>query len=238
MRLHVYDTSGPYTDENYHVDINNGLPRLRDSVINQRNDHQDIQVSESRTARDHAEDETLQKIRFPGKKTILKAKPGKNVTQMHYARQGEITPEMEFIAARETKSAKLFNLTRDERVSADSRLLHTLVTPEFVRDEVARGRAIIPANINHPESEPMIIGRNFLVKINANIGILQSRVLSPKKLKRWFGAIRWGADTIMDLSTGKNIHETREWILRNSPVPVGTVPIYQALEKVQARQKS
>ncbi|HYE76615.1 MAG TPA: phosphomethylpyrimidine synthase ThiC, partial [bacterium] len=201
--VRLYDTSGPYTDPAYTVDLRRGLPELRKRWILDRGD---VEESPSPAAVEVAPE--LQLDRRP---TPLKAKPGEVVTQLAYARRGIVTPEMAFIALREG------------------------VSPEFVRDEVARGRAIIPSNINHPESEPMIIGRNFLVKINANIG--NSAILSSieDEVEKMTWAIKWGADTVMDLSTGKDIHATREWILRNAPVPIGTVPIYQALEKVNGK---
>ncbi len=209
--LRLYDTSGPYTDPEAHLDIKQGLPPLRLPWILGRGDVEELPGPSSDYRRQRDSDPSLGGVRFTSVRSPLRAKPGRRVTQMHYARRGEITPEMEFIALREG------------------------VTPEFVRDEVARGRAIIPANVNHPESEPMIIGRNFLVKINANIGnsAVASSIEEEVEKMRW--ATRWGADTVMDLSTGKNIHETREWILRNSPVPIGTVPIYQALEKIRGK---
>ena len=209
--LRVYDTSGPYTDPEIFIDISQGLPELRQQWILNRKDTEELAESSSRYRRLEEKDPALESIRFPYLRKPLRAKSGKNVTQMHYARQGIVTEEMEFIAIREG------------------------CDPEFVRKEVALGRAIIPSNINHPESEPMVIGRNFLVKINANIGnsAVSSNIADEVEKMTW--AIRWGGDTVMDLSTGKNIHETREWILRNSPVPIGTVPIYQALEKVGGR---
>ena len=206
--LRLYDTSGPYTDPDAQVDIKLGLPPLRLPWILGRSDVEELPGPSSLYRRQRESDPSLGGVRFASVRRPVRAAPGRRVTQLHYARRGEITPEMEFIALREG------------------------VDPELVRSEVARGRAIIPANVNHPESEPMIIGRNFLVKINANIGnsAVASSIEEEVEKMRW--AIRWGADTVMDLSTGKNIHETREWILRNSPVPIGTVPIYQALEKV------
>jgi phosphomethylpyrimidine synthase len=204
----VYDTSGPYTDPRAEIDVHRGLAPLRREWILGRGDVDELPAVTSEYGRRRAADPGLAPIRFPNLRRPLCAKPGANVTQMHYARKGIVTPEMEFIAIREN------------------------LNPEFIRDEVARGRAIIPSNINHPESEPMIIGRNFLVKINANIGSSAVTSSIEEEVEKMVWAIRWGADTVMDLSTGKNIHETREWILRNSPVPIGTVPIYQALEKV------
>ena len=208
----VYDTSGPYTDPNIKIDVKEGLPCLRESWVKSRGD---TEVAARPTSL-HQNGGHPAHLR-------LRAKPAKNVTQMHYARGGVVTPEMEYVAIRENQKI----------AEIDPRLRRKEVTPEFVRDEVARGRAIIPSNINHPESEPMIIGRNFLVKINANIGNSAITSSIEDEVEKAVWACRWGADTIMDLSTGKNIHETREWILRNSPVPVGTVPIYQALEKVK-----
>jgi phosphomethylpyrimidine synthase len=206
--LRLYDTSGPYTDPSYELDPREGLPPLRRPWVLARGDVEELPTPTSRYRRELETDPSLAEIRFPVSRTPFRAKPGRCVTQMHYARQGLITPEMEFVALREG------------------------IALEVVRGEVARARAIIPANINHPESEPMIIGRNFLVKINANLGNspVTSSIADEVEKMRW--ATRWGADTVMDLSTGPHIHETREWILRNSPVPVGTVPIYQALEKV------
>jgi phosphomethylpyrimidine synthase len=237
----VYDTSGPYTDPTVTTDIRKGLAALRLAWIKERGDVTEIAGS---YACDNGKDGTrgrTQTERFPdaSRRPILRVKPGCNVSQMHYARKGIITPEMEYIAIRE-------NLGREEAFKANgSGRIHAgnsfgaaiprFVTPEFVRDEVARGRAIIPANINHPESEPMIIGRNFLVKINANIGNSAVASSVEEEVEKMIWATRWGADTVMDLSTGDNIHETREWILRNSPVPIGTVPIYQALEKVDGK---
>ena len=209
--LLVYDTAGPYTDSDVQVDITKGLAELRKSWILGRGDVEELPESTSSYRREREADANVLPIRFPGVRKPLRAKAGKNVSQMHYARKGIITPEMEFIAIREGMS------------------------PEFVRDEVARGRAIIPSNINHPEIEPMIIGRNFLVKINSNIGNSAVSSSIAEEVEKMTWSIRWGGDTVMDLSTGKNIHETREWILRNSPVPIGTVPIYQALEKVNGK---
>src|SRR5919201_456598 len=206
--VRLYDTSGPYADPAFAPDLSQGLPPLRLAWIVGRGDVEELAAPSSTYRRQREADPGLTSIRFPAPRQPLRAKPGKTVTQMHYARRGEITPEMEFIAVREG------------------------VSPELVRDEVARGRAIIPANINHPESEPMIIGRYFLVKINANIGNSAVTSSMAEEVDKMVWAIRWGADTVMDLSTGRNIHAIREWILRNSPVPIGTVPIYEALEKV------
>ncbi len=232
--VRVYDTSGPYTDANARIDIMAGLQELRRDWIRQRGDVEEVAQREVKPE-DNGQlgpDRSGGVQPFPNvRKTVLRAKPGMNVSQMHYARRGIITPEMEYVATRENLGRQMLSeYVRDgESWGAE---IPDYVTPEFVRDEVARGRAIIPNNINHPESEPMAIGRNFLVKINANIG--NSAVASDvaAEVDKMVWAIRWGADTIMDLSTGRNIHDTREWILRNSPVPVGTVPIYQALEKV------
>ncbi len=206
--LRLYDTSGPYTDPTFTPDLHQGLPAQRLVWILGRSDIETLPEPSSAYRKQREADPALAAIRFPSPRKPLRATSGRRVTQLHYARRGEITPEMEFIAIREG------------------------VTPELVRDEVARGRAIIPANINHPETEPMIIGRNFLVKINANIGNSAVTSTVDEEVEKMTWATRWGADTVMDLSTGKHIHETREWILRNSPVPIGTVPIYQALEKV------
>lgn len=218
----VYDTSGPYTDSNYHTDINNGLPRIRDKWIEQRNDTILLPNISSEFGQQRLADSSLDKIRFPKHYNPRKAKDGNIVTQLHYARKGIITPEMEYVAIRE-------NLNNEELG------INTHITPEFVRSEIASGRAIICANINHPESEPMIIGRAFSVKINTNIGnsALSSGIEEEVAKAVW--SCYWGGDTLMDLSTGDNIHETREWIIRNCPVPVGTVPIYQALEKVNGK---
>ncbi|WP_353191267.1 phosphomethylpyrimidine synthase ThiC [Pandoraea pnomenusa] len=250
--IYVYDCSGPYTDPNAKIDIRSGLSALRAAWIDERADTESLDGLTSAYGRERAADAATADLRFPGlHRTPRRAKAGKNVSQMHYARQGIITPEMEYVAIRE-------NLRRQEYIESvrnagpqGERLAKLLsrqhpgqhfgasipaeITPEFVRSEIARGRAIIPNNINHPESEPMIIGRNFLVKINANIG--NSAVTSSigEEVDKMTWAIRWGGDTVMDLSTGKHIHETREWILRNSPVPIGTVPIYQALEKVNGK---
>ena len=231
----VYDTSGPYTDPAYTVDLVAGLPALRASWITERGDVEQLPGLTSAFGRERAADAKLDTVRFGHTRAPLRAKPGANVTQMHYARRGIVTPEMEYIAIRENQRIEALQdsaLRNQHPGQSFGASLPKLITPEFVRDEVARGRAIIPANINHPESEPMIIGRNFLTKINANIG--NSAVSSgiAEEVEKLVWSIRWGGDTVMDLSTGKNIHETREWIIRNSPVPIGTVPIYQALEKV------
>ncbi len=250
--IFVYDTSGPYTDPDACIDIRRGLPALRQRWIEERGDTEELPAPSSAYGRARAADPALAALRFPGlQRQPRRARPGANVTQLHYARRGIVTPEMEFVAIRENQRRAEYleslraagptgqkmaaMLARQHPGQAFGARIPAEITPEFVRDEVARGRAIIPANINHPESEPMIIGRNFLVKVNANIGnsALGSSIAEEVDKMTW--AIRWGADTVMDLSTGKNIHETREWIIRNSPVPIGTVPIYQALEKVGGR---
>ncbi|MBX3237785.1 MAG: phosphomethylpyrimidine synthase ThiC [Nitrospiraceae bacterium] len=239
----VYDTSGPYTDPNVQIDVRQGLPSLRRTWIENRRDTQELPTVTSQYGRIRAADPKLDELRFGNIRKPLRAQPGRNVTQMHYAKQGIVTPEMEYIAIRENQSRELARELMTAKNGYGGGVVQhpgqawgaripSAITPEFVRDEVARGRAIIPANINHPESEPMIIGRNFLVKINSNIGNSAVASSIEEEVEKMIWSIRWGADTVMDLSTGKNIHETREWILRNSPVPIGTVPIYQALEKV------
>jgi phosphomethylpyrimidine synthase len=233
--FYVYDTSGPYTDPEAQIDVRQGLARLRENWIDARHDTERLEKPLSDYGRQRADDPELAKLRFPGMRRPRRALEGRRVTQMHYARQGIITPEMEFIAIRENemRDRLCYEILRKHHGgNAWGAALPELVTPEFVRDEVARGRAIIPCNINHPELEPMIIGRNFLVKINANIGNSAVTSSIEEEVEKLVWATRWGADTVMDLSTGKHIHETREWILRNSPVPIGTVPIYQTLEKV------
>jgi phosphomethylpyrimidine synthase len=233
----VYDTSGPYTDPNVKIDVRKGLPKLREQWILDRKDVEELPAISSDYGRQRLENSELNALRFEHLKKPLRAQKGKNVTQLHYARKGIITPEMEYIAIRENQRIgelkELGHQHPGQNFGANTP--KGLITPEFVRDEVARGRAIIPSNINHPESEPMIIGRNFLVKINANIGNSAVTSSIEEEVEKAVWACRWGADNIMDLSTGKNIHETREWILRNSPVPIGTVPIYQALEKVNGK---
>ena len=233
----VYDTSGPYTDPDYQIDIRNGLPSLRSQWINERNDTEFLDGPTSIFGHERKTNPDLAKMRFNLLRQPRRAKKGKNVSQMHYARQGIVTPEMEYIAIRENqRREEMSALLQTQHPGHDfGAAIPQLITPEFVRDEVARGRAIIPANINHPETEPMIIGRNFLVKINANIGNSALGSSISEEVEKMVWGTRWGADTVMDLSTGKNIHETREWIIRNSPVPIGTVPIYQALEKVDGK---
>ena len=235
--LAVYDTSGPYTDPAVTIDIRSGLAPLRAGWIAERGDTEALAGPSSGFGVERLNDPKLAELRFKLHRKPRRARVGSNVSQMHYARRGLVTPEMEFIAMRENQRVKgLPEVLRAQHPGQSfGAQLPQSITPEFVRDEVARGRAIIPANINHPETEPMIIGRNFLVKINANIG--NSAVTSSigEEVEKMTWAIRWGADTVMDLSTGKHIHETREWILRNSPVPIGTVPIYQALEKVDGK---
>ena len=230
--IRVYDTSGPYTDPEVEVDVRAGIPRLREKWIKDRNDTEELDRFTSRFTNERNTDPDLAHLRFSHVHVPRKAKAGKNVTQMHYARQGIITPEMEYIAIRENLSRANAVYDNLQHKGQDfGAAIPAEITPEFVRDEVARGRAIIPNNINHPESEPMIIGRNFLVKINGNIGNSAVTSSIEEEVMKMVWATRWGSDTVMDLSTGKNIHETREWIIRNSPVPIGTVPIYQALEK-------
>ncbi|MDN3654108.1 phosphomethylpyrimidine synthase ThiC [Ferruginibacter paludis] len=244
----VYDTSGPYTDEHARIDIKKGLPRLREQWILDRQDVEQLKEVSSTYGRERKEDASLDALRFEHIKAPLRAKSGGNVSQLHYAKKGIITPEMEYIAIRENQRIdglkhKLngqYELLTQQHAgnSFGANTPKGIITPEFVRDEVAACRAIIPANINHPELEPMIIGRNFLVKINANIGNSAVSSSIEEEVEKAVWACRWGADNIMDLSTGKNIHETREWIIRNSPVPIGTVPIYQALEKVDGRPEN
>ncbi|MDN5511489.1 phosphomethylpyrimidine synthase ThiC [Acinetobacter sp.] len=228
----VYDTSGVYTDPNVAIDLNKGLPNVRETWIEERQDTERLDTLSSAFGQERLKDIRTADIRFAHIQKPRRAKAGKNVTQMHYARQGIITPEMEYIAIRENQRQQAGVDARQHVGQNFGAKNLTEITPEFVRQEVAEGRAIIPANINHPEIEPMIIGRNFLVKINANIGNSALGSSIDEEVAKMTWATRWGADTIMDLSTGKNIHETREWIIRNSPVPIGTVPIYQALEKV------
>lgn len=230
----VYDTSGPFTDPNIDIDVRKGLPRLRQSWIVNRGDVEELEGISSNYGRERLANPALDSLRFEHLKKPLRAKTGQNVSQLHYAKKGIITPEMEYIAIRENQKIDALKSIghQHEGHSFGANTPKGLITPEFVRSEVAMGRAVIPNNINHPESEPMIIGRNFLVKVNANIGNSAVSSNIEEEVEKTVWACRWGADTIMDLSTGKNIHETREWIIRNSPVPIGTVPIYQALEKV------
>jgi len=215
----VYDTSGPYTDEKATINLKKGLPRLREKWILQRNDVEQLSSITSEYGRKRQADKSLDHLRFEHITPPYRAQKGKQISQMYYARQGIITPEMEYVAIR-------------ENMDCEKRGIKTHITPEFVRQEIAEGRAVLPANINHPEAEPMIIGRNFLVKINTNLGNSATTSGIEEEVEKAVWSCRWGGDTLMDLSTGDNIHETREWIIRNSPVPVGTVPIYQALEKV------
>ncbi len=234
----VYDCSGPYTDPQADIDLSAGLPALRARWIEERGDTDVLSALSSEFGRSRETNAKLDAVRFPGRTLPRRAKAGVNVSQMHYAKRGIVTPEMEFVAIRENQrleAVREAHLLAQHPGESFGASIQKIITPEFVRDEIARGRAILPNNINHPESEPMIIGRNFLTKINANIG--NSAVSSgiAEEVEKLVWAIRWGGDTVMDLSTGKHIHETREWIIRNSPVPIGTVPIYQALEKVDGR---
>jgi len=249
--VYVYDTSGPYTDPGAKIDIRNGLAPLRAKWIGERGDTEALAGPTSKFGVERLRDAQLAELRFNLQRKPRRAKAGMNVSQMHYARRGMVTPEMEYIAIRENLQRRQYIETLRESGPMGSKLAELMarqhpgqsfgaaipeeITPEFVRDEVARGRAIIPANINHPESEPMIIGRNFLVKINANIGNSALGSSIGEEVEKMTWSIRWGGDTVMDLSTGKHIHETREWIIRNAPVPIGTVPIYQALEKVDGK---
>lgn len=240
----VYDTSGAYTDSDIEIDLLKGLAPIRKQWITEREDTELLDNPSSNYANVRLQDESLEHLRFQYIRQPLRAKSGVNVSQMHYAKQGIITPEMEYVAIRE--DLKLQTLRKDRRYSLllkqhpghdyDASIPDT-ITAEFVRDEIARGRAIIPANINHPELEPMIIGRNFLVKVNTNIGNSAITSSISEEVEKLVWSARWGGDTLMDLSTGKNIHETREWVIRNSPVPIGTVPIYQALEKVNGKSE-
>ncbi|KZN40001.1 phosphomethylpyrimidine synthase ThiC [Pseudoalteromonas luteoviolacea] len=233
--VRVYDTSGPYTDPEFTLNVREGLPKYRENWIVNRDDTELLTSVTSQFSQQRMADEGLDHIRFENLPKIRRAKPGKNVTQMHYARQGIITPEMEFVAIRENMGrAKIREelLAQQHEGQSFGAEIPDFITPEFVRSEVARGRAIIPNNINHSESEPMIVGRNFLVKVNANIGNSSVTSSIEEEVEKLVWSTRWGADTVMDLSTGRYIHETREWVVRNSPVPIGTVPIYQALEKV------
>ncbi len=230
----VYDTSGPYTDPTKEINIHNGLERIREQWILERGDVEELNEFTSDYCNERLNDKSLDHLRFNLKHKPKRAKKGQNVTQLHYAKKGIITPEMEYIAIRENQRIDEMKRLSEQHKGQDfGASIPAKITPEFVREEVARGRAVIPSNINHPEAEPMILGRNFLVKINANIGNSATTSSIEEEVEKAVWACRWGADNIMDLSTGKNIHETREWIIRNSPVPVGTVPIYQALEKVK-----
>lgn len=220
--IYIYDTSGPYSDPSADIDLRKGLPRLRESYIANNKDIEQLAEIASQYGRMRRDDRTLDPLRFEHIALPRRAKAGKQISQMYYAKQGIITPEMEYVAIRENMNC------------AEAGIL-THITPEFVRDEIAAGRAVLPANINHPEAEPMIIGRNFLVKINTNIGNSATTSGIEEEVEKAVWSCRWGGDTLMDLSTGENIHETREWIIRNCPVPVGTVPIYQALEKVNGK---
>lgn len=241
----VYDTSGPFTDPDQEIDVKKGLPQLRSAWIKARKDVDQQETISSEYGKQRLSDPNLNHLRFAHISKPLRAKPGQNVSQLHYAKKGIITAEMEYIAIRENQriDRQIKELNGKAGTLAHQHAGHSFgantpksfITPEFVRQEVAAGRAVIPVNINHPESEPMIIGRNFLVKINANIGNSAVSSSIEEEVEKAVWACRWGADTIMDLSTGKNIHETREWIIRNSPVPIGTVPIYQALEKVNGK---
>ena len=233
----TYDTSGPYTDPKSKIDIKNGLTPLRNKWIEDRKDTEQLQGPSSTFGKKRKTDPSLEDMRFNLKRNPKRAMAGKNVSQMHYAKKGIITPEMEFIAIRENQRREGISDVLQTQHPGENHgaKIPQKITAEFVRDEVAKGRAIIPANINHPETEPMIIGRNFLVKINANIGNSALGSSISEEVEKMVWGTRWGGDTVMDLSTGKNIHETREWIIRNSPVPIGTVPIYQALEKVNGK---
>ncbi|MFV2060373.1 MAG: phosphomethylpyrimidine synthase ThiC [Gammaproteobacteria bacterium] len=235
--LTVYDTSGPYSDPDISIDIRKGLSNVRTNWIDERKDTEILAELSSAYGTQRAKDTSLDELRFEHISKPRKALPGVNVSQMHYAKKGIITPEIEYVAIRENLRLEQYKDELKEQHPGNSwgASLPEAITPEFVRDEVARGRAVIPANINHPELEPMIIGRNFLVKINGNLGNSAVTSSIETEVDKMTWGIRWGSDTIMDLSTGKNIHETREWIIRNSPVPIGTVPIYQALEKVNGK---
>ncbi|HVA54331.1 MAG TPA: phosphomethylpyrimidine synthase ThiC [Gammaproteobacteria bacterium] len=238
----IYDTSGPYTDPAAHIDLVRGLTPLRVRWVTERSDTQQLNDFTSEYTRRRNKDVKLADIRFPQPPKPRRAKASANVTQMHYARRGVVTPEMEYVAIRENlrlnelrSDARYTQLLRQHAGQSYNAAIPATITPEFVREEVARGRAIIPANINHPELEPMVIGRNFRVKINTNIGNSAVTSSIAEEVEKMVWSARWGGDTLMDLSTGKNIHETREWIIRNAPMPIGTVPIYQALEKVDGK---
>ena len=232
----VYDTSGPYTDPNVIIDVRKGLADVRSPWIEERGDTERLACLSSRYGQERLDNPDLAYLRFAHLQNPRRAKAGANVSQMHYARKGIITPEMEYVAIRENmklEEARASGLLKQQHAGHSfGASIPKIITPEFVREEIARGRAIIPANINHTELEPMIIGRNFLVKINGNIGNSALGSSIEEEVAKMTWGIRWGSDNIIDLSTGKHIHETREWIIRNSPVPIGTVPIYQALEKV------
>jgi phosphomethylpyrimidine synthase len=239
--VYVYDTSGPYTDPDARIELREGLAAVRGAWIEERGDTVELSGPSSEYGRARAADPKLAHLRFEHIRAPRRARSGMNVTQMHYARRGIVTPEMEYVAIRENQRLELAReqgLLRQHAGHHFGAAIPREVTPEFVREEVARGRAIIPANINHPELEPMIIGRNFLVKINCNLGNSALGSSIDEEVDKMVWGIRWGGDTVMDLSTGKNIHETREWILRNAPVPIGTVPIYQALEKVEGKAEA
>ncbi len=232
----VYDTSGPYTDPSKKINIHDGLEPIREQWVLDRGDVEELDSFSSEYCNQRLNDASLDHLRFNHLRKPKRAKIGKNVSQMYYAKQGIITPEMEYVALRENqKLQEVRQLSKQHPGQDFGASIPNVITPEFVREEVARGRAVIPSNINHPESEPMILGRNFLVKINANIGNSATTSCIEEEVEKAVWACRWGADNIMDLSTGQNIHETREWIIRNSPVPIGTVPIYQALEKVNGK---
>ena len=232
----VYDTSGPYTDPNKKINVHNGIEPIREPWVLDRGDVEQLDNFSSKYCNERLQDSSLDHLRFNHLRKPKRAKKGKNVSQMYYAKQGIITPEMEYVAIRENqKLQEVKRLSKQHPGQDFGASIPEVITPEFVREEVARGRAVIPSNINHPEAEPMILGRNFLVKINANIGNSATTSSIEEEVEKAVWACRWGADNIMDLSTGKNIHETREWIIRNSPVPIGTVPIYQALEKVNGK---
>ena len=237
--VYVYDTSGAYTDPAVRIDIRQGLPAIRAPWIDTRGDTENLPGLTSAYGQKRLDDPSLSDMRFNLHRTPRRAKAGMNVSQMHYARKGIVTPEMEFVAIRENQRRDNLSdlITTQHPGESFGASIPKIITPEFVRDEIARGRAIIPANINHPELEPVILGRNFLTKINANIGNSALASSIHDEVEKMVWGIRWGADTVMDLSTGKNIHETREWIIRNSPVPIGTVPIYQALEKVDGKSE-
>ena len=232
----VYDTSGPYTDPSKEINVHNGIERIREQWILDRGDVEELDGFSSEYCNQRLNDPSLDHLRFNHLRKPKRAKAGKNVSQMYYAKQGIITPEMEYVAIRENQKIEEATRIAKQHPGQDfGASIPKKITAEFVREEVARGRAVIPSNINHPEAEPMILGRNFLVKINANIGNSATTSSIEEEVEKAVWACRWGADNIMDLSTGQNIHETREWIVRNSPVPIGTVPIYQALEKVNGK---